>query len=281
MEQRSNEWFEVRKHRITGSSVGAILGLNPWMSRDDVMRRMVREYWGAEPEFTGNAATQWGTAMEEHAIADFELETGLTVEPAGFVAWSQADWLGASPDGYVGDDALIEVKCPYGLRNQSPVMFKSISDQPSYYAQMQIQMLVTGRSKCYLWQWSQHGHRLEVVNADPVWIEENLPELELFYQLYLVARLAENAWQYLDGGELVKNYKEAKQALDDAKQALENARDALIDHAGPEGGQIGDIKVSRVTKKGAISYQKAIAELLPDADLEPYRGKDSEYWRIG
>jgi len=61
MEQRSNEWFAARKGRITGSAVGAILGLNPWAGRNDVMRRMVREYHNQPSEFTGNSATQWGS----------------------------------------------------------------------------------------------------------------------------------------------------------------------------------------------------------------------------
>lgn len=47
MEQRSEEWFEARKNRITASAVGAILGNAPYATRDDVMRRMVREYHGA------------------------------------------------------------------------------------------------------------------------------------------------------------------------------------------------------------------------------------------
>jgi len=57
MEQRSPQWFKAREGRVTGSSVGAILGLSPFMAPDDVMRRMVREYHGAEAEFQGNSAT--------------------------------------------------------------------------------------------------------------------------------------------------------------------------------------------------------------------------------
>lgn len=275
--QRTDEWYASRKGRVTGSSVGAILGLNPWANRDDVMRRMVREYHGQPSEFQGNAATQYGTAMEEHAIADFELETGMTVVESPFVVWSEGEWLGASPDGYVGDDALIEVKCPYGLRKQYPCMFKSIDEQPHYYAQIQIQLLVTNRTVCYFWQWSQHGNMFEAVNVDPDWLKEYLPELELFYTMYKIARLPENAWQYIDGGELVAKYKKAKAMLDVAKSELEEAREALIAHGE---GKVGDLTVSKVKKKGAVSYQKALKDLAPDSDLEPYRGKDSEYWVI-
>jgi len=276
MEQRSSEWFTARRGRITGSAVGAILGLSPWSKPEDVMRRMVREYHGQPREFKGNAATEWGTAMEEHAIADFELEKGYDVLPAPFVQWTE-DWLGASPDGYIGDNELIECKCPYGLRNQSPPMFKSIDEQPYYYAQIQIQLFVTNRDGCYFFQWSQHGNMCEYVTYDPHWIEENLPKLRDFYGRYLTEREPENAWRYIDGGELAMRYKKAKAMLDVAKDEMEEARLALI--ACGE-GKVGDLSVTKASKKGTISYQKAISDLLPDADLEPYRGKDSEYWRV-
>ena len=60
MEQRTPEWFEQRKGRITGSRVGAILGMSPWQKPADVLRAMVREYHGASTEFTGNPATDHG-----------------------------------------------------------------------------------------------------------------------------------------------------------------------------------------------------------------------------
>lgn len=278
MEQRSESWFEARKGRITGSVVGAILGLAPYMSRDDVMRSMVREYHNQEREFKGNAATQWGTAMEETAKADFEITCGHEVEDAPFVQWDE-DWLGASPDGYVGGNELIEIKCPYGLRNQSPTIFKSINDQPHYYAQIQIQLLVTNRIGCYFFQWSPHGSQSEYVPFDPQWIDENLPKLREFYAEYLNER-EHNAWKYISGGEVAKRYQLAKATLDVAKAELEEAKEALISATNYEGGKIGDLTITKVAKKGAVSYQKAIKDLAPDADLEEYRGKDSEYWRI-
>ena len=51
IEQRSLEWFEARKGKLTGSNIGAALGINPWKTPDDLIRQMVREYHGAESEF--------------------------------------------------------------------------------------------------------------------------------------------------------------------------------------------------------------------------------------
>jgi predicted phage-related endonuclease len=68
MEQRSAEWHAARVGKITASRVGAILGNSPYKTRDDVMREMVREALGAELEFTGNVATEYGTANEINAM---------------------------------------------------------------------------------------------------------------------------------------------------------------------------------------------------------------------
>ena len=65
MEQRSEEWFNIRKGRVTGSAVGAILGIAPFAKQADILRRMVRDWHKAPSEFVGNIATQWGTMNED------------------------------------------------------------------------------------------------------------------------------------------------------------------------------------------------------------------------
>ena len=170
MEQRSPEWFAARKNRITGSAVGAILGLSPYSTPDDVMRRMVREKFDAPSEFTGNVATEWGVANEAGAIKEYEMETGVTVKPAGF--YTHMHWLGASPDGLVGEEGLIEVKCPYSLRHEkSPVPFKPLALQMHYYAQIQIQLFITGRPWCHFYQWtpaeSRKGESMDISTSRP------------------------------------------------------------------------------------------------------------------
>lgn len=277
MEQRSNEWYEARKGRITGSAVGAILGLSPFTSRDDVMRRMVREYHGQPSDFTGNVATEYGTLNEPNALADYQMETDSVVVAEGFVMLGE--WLGASPDGLIGDDGLIEIKCPYGLRHDSDG-FKSISEQMHYYAQIQVQLYVTGRAWCDFYQWSAYGSKLERVNIDPTWLEEKIPLLRSFYDEYIEQRKPENAWRYLDGGELVHKYKMALAALEVAQSELEEAKQALIDATSEKGGVIGDLKITLVERKGSVSYASAIKDLLPDADLSAYVGKPSQYWSI-
>ncbi len=285
--QRSPEWFESRRGRITASSVGAIMGLAPYATRDDVMRRMVREYHNAPNEFTGNVATEYGTFHEEGAISEFEMETGYKVEPAPFVKFGQI--YGASPDGYVSDGRLIEVKCPYGLRNGGE--FKSIDDQKHYYAQIQMQLLCTGHDECYFYQWSQHGTKAEIVVLDEIFIAKMCKEVNEFYGEYILERELPNAEKHLSDktkkvfdseklNETMKSYqflKIEKERIDEKMKEYLAEMVALTDN---EGGSIYGYTLFKTERAGSISYAKAIKELLPDADLEKWRGSPSVSWSV-
>lgn len=287
-QQRTPEWFEKRKGRVTGSMVGAILGLSPYMTRADAMRTMVRAQLGAESEFTGNVATEYGTAHEAGAIIDFRMETSLNVKPAPFII--HEDWLGASPDGYVSDGRLIEVKCPYGLRDKPhPVPFKPIDEQMHYHAQMQVQMFVTRTDGCHFWQWSKNGYRHDVIERDQSWLDDNLPRLRQFHAEFL-DEVANNHEEHLAPKRVDIDTPEARRMMaewDDIADQLERLgerkKDLLADLvalAGEKNARISGRNLTLTQREGAISYAKAIKALCPKADLEPYRGKASSFWQV-
>lgn len=283
-EQRSPEWHNKRKGRVTGSVAGAVLGLAPYMTRDQVLRSMVRAYHGAPSEFTGNIATEWGKNNEKTAIECYEFKTGNKVDPAPFVPYE--DWSGASPDGYIGEDGLIEVKCPFGKRNSSDG-FKFTSDQPHYYAQMQIEMLATGRKWCHFYQWSPHGDALDRVEYNQDWLDKNLPALRQFYAEYLSdldnpvhlepLRRELNTQQVK---LLIDEMDQLKEAIDNATARRKEVLEDLVLHAGSQNALIWGRKLTLVEKDGSISYAKAIKDLAPNADLSKYKGKPSEYWTL-
>ena len=287
MEQRSPEWFEARKKRITGSIVGAILDMSPYMTRADAMRLMVREALGAEREFTGNPATEWGVANEATARFEFELETGHVVKDASFVTYE--DWLGASPDGYIGDDALIEIKCPYGIRNEPEPQFKSLFDQEHYYAQVQIQLFVTGRERCHFWQWTPHGHDLLTVSLYQPWLDLHLPILRQFYAEFL-HELEHNADEHLASKRIVVDTPQAymmTEEYDNLCEQIENAEARkkellaeMIEASGYKNSIFGGRKLTQIHKQGNVSYAKALKQYAPDADLEPFRGKPVSFWVV-
>jgi len=289
MEQRSQEWFDARKGRITGSMVGAILGLDPNCTRDEAMRRMVRAYHGAPSEFKGNIATQWGITHEDEAREAFQHDLGHLVKPASFVVHPDLPWIGASPDGLIGDGALIEIKCPFGLRNtEAPVLFKSVEEQPHYHAQMQVQMFVTGKPHCFFWQWTPHDSKIDYVYYDRSWIEKNLPKLKAFYQEFLVECDEPDA--YLEDKratvdtpralQMVAEYNDLQDAIARAEDRKKELLESIVEMCGGENAVFGGKKLIKVEKAGAISYAKAIKELAPNANLEPWRGKPSMYWTL-
>lgn len=110
-----------------------------------------------------NAAMQWGIDTEPHAIAAYEFRENVTVAPAAFVRHPAIEWAGASTDGFVGDDGLIEIKCP----NTATHIETLLSQKPAnkYITQMQWEMACTGR------KWT------DFVSFDP-----RLPERLRFFQ---------------------------------------------------------------------------------------------------
>lgn len=273
MEQRTQEWFDARKYRITASAVGAIMGLSPHGSREKVMDRMIKEYRGEQIEQLDNVALSYGVFHESGAIVEFELETGFRVEPAPFVPYE--DWLGASPDGYVSDGAIIEVKCPYSLKDGGE--HKSITEQMHYYAQVQMQLLCTGYDRAYFFQWSPYSTMTETVQRDEEFIISMILALQSFWDEYLIRRektssveLEAMMLEYISLKNEIKNLQERQKALLDGLVALsDNMNNEIAGH-----------KLYKTTRAGSIAYGQIVKELLPDMDLEPYRGASSEFWSV-
>lgn len=293
MEQRSEEWFKARRGKLTGSNIGAALGLNPWKSAEDLIRQMVREHHGAESEFSGNIATEYGATHEPLALMDYFGKTGQLVDECGFFVHPEHDWLGASPDGLVGEVGLIEAKCPFGLRNKksADLVFKTADEQPHYYAQMQIEMACTPtadgghREWCDFYQWSKHGDFLERVYFNAEWFADNLPALESFYKWYLSeldnpAHLEpkEKEINTFHAQKLIQEWDDLAQKIDDATSRKREVLEELVKLSKDRPALIHGRKLTKVERKGNVQYAK-VPE-LKGVDLEPYRGKPSEYWRL-
>lgn len=283
IQQRTPEWYAARTGRVTGSAVGAILGLSPWQKQRDVLRRMVRDYHGESPEFISNPATEYGTFHESGAIAELEMEHGIKTVDCGFFVHPEHDWLGASPDGLIGDDALLEVKCPFGLRNGGE--FKSIFEQLHYYAQIQIELYCTGRTLCYFWQWCPFGTKLETVEFNQQWIDENLPRLKAFHELYLSELKNKDHLKPLrkqvddDGLQvLIDEYDALAVDAKRIKARQDEIMEALKDAAGHETADINGRKLTCSVSK-SVKYAEAIKSLAAGADLSEWT-TESVRWRF-
>jgi len=116
IEQGSPEWFAARLGKVTASRVADVIAKtkNGWgASRANYMAELVAERLTGNVAATyTNAAMNWGTEMEPEARATYEFMTNATVELASFVPHPSIADTGASPDGYVGAEGLVEFKCP-------------------------------------------------------------------------------------------------------------------------------------------------------------------------
>ena len=287
MEQRSIEWFEARKGRITASSVGAILGFAPHATRADVMRRMVRETLGAENEFQGNIATEYGVNNEAGALIEFEMETGLDVRAVGFV--TREDWAWGTPSGFIGLDEGLEIKCPFGLRDDAAPKFKTLDDQPHYLAQVQFSLWVTGRVGWNFYQWTAKATSREYAVVSHEWQAENLPILRQFHAEYL-HEVEHNAAPHLapkrtdvdtpEAWRIMGEFDQIQEAIDRATERKEELIADMVRITGDKNAVFAGRNLTRVDRVGSIYYAKAIKDLLPKADLEPYRGNASFSWQV-
>ena len=150
MDQGSEAWFQVRIGKVTASRVADILAKTKSgysTSRDNYMAQLVCErLTGQKAESFTNAAMQHGTETEPLARAAYEALKDVLVDEVGFVPHPTIEMAGASPDGLVGDDGLIEIKCPNTATHIDTLLSESVPTK--YFTQMQFQMACTGREWC-------------------------------------------------------------------------------------------------------------------------------------
>ena len=151
MDQGSKEWFEARLGRITASRIGDVMAKlksgKPAATRSNYVAEKVAEILTGEvSESYTSPAMAWGTETEPQARLAYELFLGKDVKEVGFIPHPDIEQAGASPDGLVGDEGLIEIKCPNTATHICTLRGGSIDRK--YLLQMQWQMACTGRKWC-------------------------------------------------------------------------------------------------------------------------------------
>jgi len=161
-----------REGRLTASLHGTALGLG-YDSAPKAWRK-----WRGEEDFSEEAKTrmQWGVENEYKAIAAFEAETGELVDCCGdrqlWVPYH--DWSGCTPDGLVGDLALVEAKCPSRLWDSPSV---------NYWCQVQSQLAITNRVTGFLCAWTPDGYRIWATTRDDNYWPQAEPELKKYLEM--------------------------------------------------------------------------------------------------
>lgn len=147
LEQGTEQWLRARCGFVTASKVSDAMAKKGTAARANYMAQVMAERVAGEPaESFSSAAMQWGTETEPQARAMYGFVEDQEVLEVGFVHHPSIDWLGASPDGLVGDDGLLEIKCPNTATHFKTLLGGKID--PQYMRQMQVQMACTERKWC-------------------------------------------------------------------------------------------------------------------------------------
>ena len=180
-DQGTPEWLQERCGKVTASRMADVLATiktGEAASRANYRAELVAQRLTGQLEagFT-NAAMQWGTEQEPFARASYEILRGVIVEETGFIPHPTIMMSGASPDGLVGADGMVEIKCPNTATHIAFLLDGKIPQK--YQLQMAWQMACCGR------QWVDYASfdprmpeylRLKVVRYTAA--EAGIPALE-------------------------------------------------------------------------------------------------------
>jgi putative phage-type endonuclease len=150
MIQGSEEWRLARCGWVGASRVADIIAKTKsgWSaSRANYMAQLIAERLTGKPmETFTSEAMQWGTETEDKARTIYAFMYDAEIEQTGFVKHPRIPMAGASPDGFIGDAGLLEIKCPNTATHIDTLLGHSVPGK--YVTQMQFQMACTGRSWC-------------------------------------------------------------------------------------------------------------------------------------
>lgn len=194
----NNIWAIERRKRLTASNFGRVCKMRLNTSVRSILESLLYS------QFKGTVATNYGKNNESEAIKQFSKETGLKVVESGLFVDKNKPFLAASPDGLIGDDTLIEVKCPYKIASMTPeegIQQKKVDfctyqarklnlkSNHNYYYQVQGQLHITGREFCFFVLWSPKGLLYQKIKKDDTFWEKMEPLLEQFYYQCLLPEI--------------------------------------------------------------------------------------------
>ena len=150
VEQGSEAWKGQRLGKVTASRVADVVAKTKsgyGASRANYLAQLVAErLTGVPGDSYTNAAMQWGLDHEADAKTAYEFYRDCEITPCGFIEHPNLNQTGASPDGSVGDDGIVEIKCPQTNTHIETLKGRAVPSK--YIMQIQWQLACTGRQWC-------------------------------------------------------------------------------------------------------------------------------------
>lgn len=187
------EWIKQRKIRLTASVFGQICKRRAATSCKNIIKTLLYS------NFKGSDATRYGNENEPIALKETEAALGVQVSPCGLYILEEHQYLGASPDGVIDEETIVEIKCPASAANMTPteaILKKKITfcvldesdpqkiklkQNHNYFYQVQGQLNITKKRYCIFVVWTPKGILFEKIEKDTGFWESILNKLRKFY----------------------------------------------------------------------------------------------------
>lgn len=150
--QESSDWMLARAGKFTASRAADLMAktkTGPSASRGNLLALLaVERLTGQCVQTYQNDAMRRGTELEAEARDAYSFEAGIAVIESGFIVCESLPNTGCSPDGLIGDDALLELKCPASMQKHLDAL-RTGDHAAEYRWQLQHQMMTTGRKRVH------------------------------------------------------------------------------------------------------------------------------------
>lgn len=196
LQQKDNkEWASERCKRITSSNFGRVCLAT---DQTDFSKLAYSLTTSSNPK---SKYLKHGHQYEPVAVDKFEEDEKVKTKKCGLFVSKSHPFLGASPDRLLGDDTLVEVKCPWTAKDQeiTPVTVPwlqlnncelELDKKHSYYYQIQGQLFCTGRVRCILVVYTFIERKYIEITRDESFISEMIETLTGFYNKYFKQAVA-------------------------------------------------------------------------------------------
>ena len=138
-------------------------------------------------------------------------------------------------------------------------------------------------------QWNKNDFKVTRINYSQEWIDLNLPLLKQFFVDYVIDRDTDfekhlaprrTTIDKQNTISMVNQYVALKAEIKHKQESAELMLVQIVKDCHGKDSDIEGHKLTKIVKKGAVSYAKVVKELLPDADLSGFTGETVEYWRL-
>ena len=198
-------WHQQWKSRLTSSIFGVVAKRRPKTPTKNLVTTLLYK-----DKAINSPSLRWGRENEDRARQAYTNKNHhIKISQAGLVIDATQGWLACSPDNFATDElsktlGLVEYKCPYSARDStvqdaamSKDFFANIQNGKvtlkwthNYYYQIQGQMAICKRKWCDFVIWTPKEMTTERIVFDPIFWQEMLPKLELFYDRAILPELA-------------------------------------------------------------------------------------------